>query len=153
MRFLAKLAIHVSGSPPLDLKEAEQNRLMDALKANLQSPHRRIVVAELSDVGLVGMGDIALWSSQNIWEQATDCVHHSGVIDDIWVEPEFRSLGIFKALLRDLVAFADQRGAQELVLEYSASNKEAKTAWTRLGFVTTGVRASAFTHQIKEVLS
>jgi ribosomal protein S18 acetylase RimI-like enzyme len=151
--FLAKLAIHVSGSPPLDLKEAEQNRLMDALKANLQSPHRRIVVAELPDVGLVGMGDIALWSSQNIWEQATDYVHHSGVIDDIWVEPEFRSLGIFKALLRDLVAFADKRGAQELVLEYSASNKEAKTAWTRLGFVTTGVRASAFTHQLKDVLS
>jgi ribosomal protein S18 acetylase RimI-like enzyme len=99
------------------------------------------------------MGDISIWTSQGIWEQAHDIEYRSGIIDDIWVEPDFRSLGIFRALLRELVNFAELRGAQELILEYSASNKEANAAWTKLGFKTTGLRAAAFTHHVKEELA
>ena len=151
--FLKKLALHVNGGPELALKESEYQRLLEALTATLASPDKRIVVAEQPGVGLIGMGDVTVWSSQSIWEQATVAEYRSAILDDIWVEPEFRKAGIFKALLRRLVEFADQRGANELILEYSSSNKEAKTAWTRLGFVTTGVRAAAFTHTVKEALS
>lgn len=62
------------------------------------------------------------------------------------------SVEIFPDLLRSLVAFAESRGAYELILEYSASNKEAKAAWTRLGFKTIGVRAAAFTNSVQEAL-
>lgn len=150
--FLTKLALHVSGGPSLALKVAEHNRLLGVLRTTLESPNKLVVVAEQPDGGLVGMGDISIWSSSSIWEQATESEHRCGYIDDVWVEPAFRNAGIFKALLRTLVDFADRQGAQELVLEYSASNKEAKTAWTRLGFVTTGVRAAAYTHQVKQAL-
>lgn len=150
--FLAKLALHVSGGPAMALKDSEHDRLMRALRSTLASARKLIVVAEQPGVGLVGMGDISILSSPSIWEQAAETEHRSGVIDDVWVEPDYRNAGIFKALLRKLVEFADSQGAQELILEYSTSNKEAKTAWSRLGFVTTGVRAAAFTEQVKEAL-
>ena len=150
--FLAKLALHVSGAPPHDLKESEHKRLLQTLHSSLDNPDKRLIVAESSTAGLVGMGYVYLWRSQGIWEQSGATEFKSGVIDDIWVEPEFRKLGIFRALLRDLVAFAEQHQASELILEYSASNKEARAAWTRLGFKTTGVRAAAFTSAVKQAL-
>ncbi|MDI9244721.1 GNAT family N-acetyltransferase [Marinobacter sp. CHS3-4] len=153
VNFLASLALHVSGAPPQELKASERERLTQSLQRAMASPDRKILVAEATGGVLAGMGDISVWSSQGIWEQAQDVVYRSAVIDDVWVEPDFRGLGLFKDILRVLVDFAAQRGAQELVLEYSASNKEAKTAWTKLGFKTTGVRAAAFTQNIQEALA
>lgn len=151
--FLSKLALHVNGEPELELRESEYQRLHDALAAALTANDKRIVVAEQPGVGLIGMGDVTVWSSQSIWEQATVAEYRSAMLDDIWVEPEYRKTGIFKALLKSLVEFADQRGAHDLVLEYSSSNKEAKSAWTKLGFVTTGIRAAAFTKNVKDALT
>ena len=151
--FLAKLALHVSGAPPHDLKESEYKRLLRTLHSALDDPNRRLVVAETKSAGLVGMGYVYIWRSQGIWEQSEAAEFKSGVIDDIWVEPDFRGLGILKALLRDLVNFAEEHHASELILEYSASNKEAKAAWTKLGFKPTGVRAAAFTSVVKQALA
>ena len=151
--FLKKLALHVNGGPELELKESEYQRLLEALEAALASPDKRVVVAEHCTAGLIGMGDVTVWSSQSIWEQATVTEYRSAILDDIWVEPAFRKAGVFKALLKRLVEFADERGAHDLVLEYSSSNKEAISAWTRLGFVTTGIRAAAFTRNVKEALT
>lgn len=150
--FLAKLALHVSGAPPHDLRESEQKRLLNALGAALEDQNKLLVVAENPEAGLVGMGYIYIWRSQGIWEQAEPMEFKSAIIDDVWVEPEFRNLGIFKALLRELVAFADSHNVFELILEYSATNQEAKAAWTRLGFKAIGVRAAAFTSTVKQAL-
>ena len=152
VEFLAKLALHVAGAPPHDLKECEHKRLLRTLHSSLDDPNKRLLVAESTNAGLVGMGYVYIWRSQGIWQQSGEEEFKSGFIDDVWVEPEFRKLGIFKALLRDLVAFAEQHHASELVLEYSASNKEARAAWTRLGFKTTGIRAAAFTSVVKQAL-
>ncbi len=153
VEFLAKLALHVSGAPPQSLKEDERERLLAVLRSSLTNSNKQLLVADLPQVGLVGMGYIYIARSQGIWEQTSDVEFRSGIIDDIWVEPEFRKLGIFPALLRKLVAFAESRGAYELILEYSASNKEAKAAWSRLGFKTVGVRAAAFTSVVQEALA
>lgn len=153
VEFLAKLALHVSGAPPLSLEENERERLIAVLRSSLTDPNRQLVVAEVPETGLVGMGYIYVARNQGIWEQTSHVEYRSGVIDDVWVEPEFRRLGIFPDLLRKLVAFAESRGAYELVLEYSASNKEARAAWTRLGFKTIGVRAAAFTTAVQEALA
>lgn len=152
VEFLAKLALHVSGAPSQSLKEAEWDRLMQVLRSALTDQSRRLIVAEMPEVGLVGMGYIYILRSQGIWEQSSHVEFRSGIIDDVWVEPEFRGLGIFPDLLRSLVGFAQESGVYELILEYSASNKEAKAAWTRLGFKTTGVRAAAFTSSVQQAL-
>lgn len=151
--FLTKLTLHVAGSAPQILQQKEQKRLRDILAAALTDNDKLLLVAELPETGVVGMGYIYIWRSQGIWQQTSDQEFKSGVIDDTWVEPEFRKLGIFSALLHELVTFAEGRDAHELILEYSISNKEAEATWTRLGFKTTGVRAVAFTSIVKEKLS
>lgn len=153
VEFLAKLALHVSGAPPQSLKENERDRLIDVLRSSLTDHNKQLVVAEVPGVGLVGMGYIYVLRSQGIWEQTSHVEYRSAVIDDVWVEPEFRKLGIFPDLLRKLVLFAESCGAYELILEYSASNREARAAWSRLGFKTVGVRAAAFTSTVQEALA
>ena len=152
VEFLAKLAIHVAGGEPRTLKEEEQQRLMQVLRSALDDDNKCLLVAEDPKAGLIAMGYVYVWRSQGIWEQAEPVEYRTGVIDDIWVEPEFRSLGVLKALLKRLVSFAENHNAHELVLEYSLANKQAKAVWTKLGFKTTGVRASAFPSTVKAAL-
>jgi len=150
---MIKLAVHVDGGVPQTLKRAERKKLKDLLASALKDEHKLIVVAETPDNGLVGMGDIHIWRSQAIWEQLGDVEFKSGVIDDIWVEPEYRKLGIFRAMLRKLVAFAEEHAVHELILEYSLANREAETTWSKLGFKPTGVRAAAYTANVRKILS
>lgn len=152
VEFLVKLALHVSGAAPQTLKEEEHQRLLSVLRSALLEDNKQLYVADHPEAGLVGMGYVYVWRSQGIWEQAEATELRSGIIDDVWVEPEFRSLGIFKALLKSLVAFAERHNAHELILEYSATNKQAKAVWTRMGFKTTGVRAAAYTATVRAAL-
>jgi ribosomal protein S18 acetylase RimI-like enzyme len=153
VEFLAKLALHVSGAPPQNLRKNEHHRLLNVLRSSLGDDNKLLTVAETPDAGIIGMGYIYVWHSQGIWEQAEALVYRSGIIDDVWVEPDFRNLGIFRALLRELVGFAESHHVHELILEYAESNKEAKAAWAKLGFKTTGIRAAAFTSTVKEALA
>lgn len=152
VEFLVKLALHVAGDGPQTLKEGEYQRLMEALRSALDDESKRLFVADSPEAGLVGMGYVYVFRSQGIWEQAEPLEYRTGVIDDVWVEPGFRSLGVFKALLKRLVAFAESHNAHELILEYSAANKQAKAVWTKMGFETTGVHAAAFTSTVKAAL-
>ena len=150
--FLARLALHVAGEPPHTLKKEERKRLMATLRSSLSDPGKLLVVAEAGDARLVGMGYLYVWRNQGIWEQSGDIECKSGIIDDVWVEPDFRKLGIFSAILRELLAFAKSHAINELILEYSTSNKEAAATWKKLGFQPTGVRAAAFTSVVQEAL-
>lgn len=151
--FLARLALHVAGKPPHTLKKAERNRLTAALRSSLSDPGKLLVVAETDDARLVGMGYLYVWRDQGIWEQIGDIEYKSGIIDDVWVEPDFRKLGVSSAILRELVAFAESHAIDELILEYAASNKEAAATWSKLGFKPTGIRAAAFTADVQEALT
>ncbi|WP_376696226.1 GNAT family N-acetyltransferase [Wenzhouxiangella sp. EGI_FJ10305] len=152
VEFLVKLALHVAGDGPQTLKKGEHHRLMEALRSALDDENKRLFVADSPEVGLVGMGYVYVYRSQGIWEQAEPVEYRTGVIDDVWVEPEFRSFGVFRALLKRLVAFAESHNAHELVLEYSVTNKQAKAVWTKMGFKTTGVCAAAYTSSVKSAL-
>lgn len=151
--FLAKLALHVAGVPPQTLKKEERNRLMAVLRSSLSDPNKLLVVAEAASARLVGMGYLYVWRNQGIWEQAEEVEFKSGIIDDVWVEPDFRKLGVFSAILRELVTFAESHDIDELILEYAVSNKEAAATWTKLGFKPTGIRAAAFTTVVRDALA
>lgn len=153
VEFLGKLALHVAGGPSRTLKQEEHDRLIDVLRASLSDPNKLLVVAEAANNRLVGMGYLYVWCTQGIWEQAEAVEFKSGIIDDVWVEPDFRKLGVFSAILKELVAFAESHGIYELILEYAASNKEAAATWAKLGFKPTGVRAAAFTSVVQDALA
>lgn len=151
--FLIKLALHVAKSPPQPLKKEARKRLQDNLAGALVDDDKLVVVADLPESGVVGMGDIRILRSHGIWEKDGEQEFKSALIDDCWVEPGYRHLGIFSALLGELIAFAESRDVHELTLEYAASNKEAEAMWKLLGFKTTGVHAAAFTTTVKEKLA
>ena len=151
--FLVKLAVHVGGGAPRTPKRKEKKRLRGLVASALAGDDKLMVVAEDSNAQLVGMGHIYIWRSQSIWEQFGDLELRSGIIDDIWVEPEYRGMGVFHAMLRELVSFAEDLEVGELILEYSLSNREAEATWSKLGFKPTGVRAAAFTSTVKKALS
>lgn len=153
VEFLAKLTLHVAGGPPQALKTEEQNRLVAVLRASLSDPNKQLVVAETANARLVGMGYLYVWRTQGIWEQAEAVEFKSGIIDDVWVEPDFRKLGVFSAILKELVAFAQSHDVYELILEYAVSNKEAAATWAKLGFKPTGIRAAAFTTVVQDALT
>ncbi len=151
--FLAKLALHVAGAPSLNLKKKEQSRLMSVMRASLSDPDKLIIVAAAPDDSPIGMGYLYISRNQGIWEQAEEAESKSAFIDDVWVEPDFRNMGIFSAIIHELVEFAALHDVPELILEYALSNKEAAAVWTRLGFNPTGVRAAAFTQTVQGVLA
>lgn len=151
--FLVKLALHVAGSHTQKLKKHERTKLVNVMRASLSDPDKRIIVAEVPDAGPVGMGYVYVSRDQGIWEQAEETESRSGFIDDVWVEPDFRNRGIFSAIMRELVKFAENHDVHELILEYALSNKEAEAVWTQLGFKPTGVRAAAFTQTVENALA
>lgn len=150
--FLAKLALHVAGAPPMKLKKNERSRLISVLRASMSDPDKLIIVAAQEDDRPIGMGYLYVVQNQGIWEQAEEVDSKSGFIDDVWVQPDFRNLGVFSAIIRELVAFAVSHGVYELILEYAVSNKEAEAVWNKLGFKVTGVRAAAYTKTVQEAL-
>lgn len=151
--FMVKLALHVAGGTPQTLRKAEHTRLRDLLAAALADEDKLVIVAQAAQKHLVGMAYIHVWRSQGIWEQLREVEFTSAIIDDVWVEPEYRKLGVFRAMLAELVSFAEEHGAHELILEYSLSNQEADATWSKLGFQPTGVRAAAFTTAVRKALS
>ena len=57
-----------------------------------------------------------------------------GLVVNVWVEPEWRRLGIAEALMREVVADAESSGLANLVLHASDAGR---ALYERLGFVAT----------------
>ena len=61
--------------------------------------------------------------------------HGAAHVHLVHVRPRARRRGVAKALLRECVAFAEERGAQTVSLHVLLDNEPARTIWRRLGFV------------------
>src|ERR687893_2414307 len=55
-------------------------------------------------------------------------------VDDVFVEPEHRNLGMGKALLQSVEAWAKERGASGVSLQVAAANARARKFYRDLGF-------------------
>ena len=145
LELLFHLDAHVSGAPREALKMTPQGeqQLAAHLRSYLTNPYKRFVVARAARRGVIGMGNIALWKQAEVWETPERQQQWYGVIDDVWVEPEYRQQGLSRRMVIELLAFARSHGVESVQLEYSASNQEAARTWTRMGFKPIGVRAEA----------
>jgi ribosomal protein S18 acetylase RimI-like enzyme len=145
VEFLIRLDAHVAGVSPdeLELTAAGAEQLRLRIASFLDTPGKRLSVAETGDGALAGMGDIHIWHYADIWVNPERRGRRSAFIDDLWVEPDWRGRGIAHRIVEDLLAFADTAGIDELLLEYALHNPEAAAYWERLGFRPTGVRAAA----------
>ena len=55
-------------------------------------------------------------------------------VDDVFVEPDHRNLGMGHALLRSVEAWAKERGASGVSLQVAAANARARKFYRDLGF-------------------
>lgn len=55
-------------------------------------------------------------------------------VDDVFVEPESRNLGIGRALLQSVEAWAKERGANGISLQVAAANRRGRKFYEELGF-------------------
>ncbi|MDZ7668623.1 MAG: GNAT family N-acetyltransferase [Gammaproteobacteria bacterium] len=155
VELLFHLDAHVSGAPRDLLKMTPQGEkeLATRLRSYIDNPYKLLLVARHSKAGVVGMGDIALWKHAEVWETPERQGQWYGVIDDVWVEPDYRRQGLSRRIVRGLVAFAHEHGVESLQLEYSASNQEAARTWKKLGFRPIGIRAAASASEVLTLLA
>lgn len=153
VRFVVKLDAHVSGvdAEALELTPKGRRQIARRLRQYIADPAKLLLVGE-ADPGLVAMGDIALWYYEDLWHNPERQGMTSAYIDDLWVEPDYRSSGVGKTIVARLVEFAAENDIHELMLEYSATNEEASATWERLGFRTTGIRAAATVAEVRRRL-
>ena len=55
-------------------------------------------------------------------------------VDDVFVEPDHRNLGMGRALLRSVEAWAKERGTSGVSLQVAAANARARKFYEELGF-------------------
>ena len=55
-------------------------------------------------------------------------------VDDVFVEPEYRSRGMGRALLQSVQAWAQERGADGISLQVAAANARGRKFYEDLGF-------------------
>jgi GNAT superfamily N-acetyltransferase len=55
-------------------------------------------------------------------------------VDDVFVEPDHRNLGVGRALLKSVEAWAKERGANGVSLQVAAANARGRKFYTDLGF-------------------
>ncbi len=55
-------------------------------------------------------------------------------VDDVFVEPDYRNLGVGRALLESVKAWAKERGADGVSLQVAAANKRGRKFYEDLGF-------------------
>lgn len=93
-----------------------------------QPETRRYIIAELPS----GVEHGSEW--QIVGYAGLMCVPPIGDIQTIGVLPEFEGRGIARAMLDELVAEAGRRGADNVMLEVSATNPRAQKLYGRYGF-------------------
>jgi ribosomal protein S18 acetylase RimI-like enzyme len=55
-------------------------------------------------------------------------------VDDVFVEPDYRNLGVGRALLDSVKAWAKERGADGVSLQVAAANERGRKFYEGLGF-------------------
>jgi len=153
--YMVDLALHVSGDRRETLTSEARERLILFLADCIEDTEKLIVVAcESKDEAnrVIGMGNIQIWRSPSLWDEAEAPETLSGFIDDLWVDPDYRRLGVMDLILTRLLDYAEQHRIKELILEYSIANKEAASVWSKLGFETIGVRSAASVSTVRSRL-
>ncbi|MDP2915541.1 MAG: ribosomal protein S18-alanine N-acetyltransferase [Candidatus Aminicenantes bacterium] len=73
-------------------------------------------------------------------------------INNIAVHPDFRGLGVGKAMMRNILDAVRAQGAIFATLEVRISNKPARVLYEKLGFEIIGLRKDYYAHPAEDAL-
>jgi GNAT superfamily N-acetyltransferase len=113
--------------------------LLGLSRALLRDPEREglQLIAREADGSAVGFATI-------FWSWSTTAAARIGIMHDLYVSPEARSLGVAERLIRACVERCAERGALRLEWQTAASNLRAQAVYDRVG----GIRESWLSYAI-----
>jgi GNAT superfamily N-acetyltransferase len=114
--------------PRFKLADDAAERWLNDLKEWLEAPDVRHVVVAESETELVAFASAQLWWPPPIYEQSLQ-VH----IDEIYVEPAFRRMGIGTRLFEDIREWAHANSVEQIRLGTLAKNSDSIAFWSQIG--------------------
>lgn len=129
-KIVAMAECHIAGVAALERACFSCPWSEKSLRAELENPLAVWLVAERDGefAGYIG--------AQAVMDEAD--------VMDLAVVPQFRRLGVGRALVTALVSALDARGVKRLTLEVRASNAAAAQLYASLGFSRAGVRRNYY---------
>ncbi len=103
---------------------ARQEPLIESLAASLVDPDQRIVVGCIDDV-IIGYGDMRV--------QGLSDGQPLGVIDELYVEPEARAVGVGEAMMDLLLEWCNERGCIGIDAVALPGDRETKNFFETFG--------------------
>ena len=100
------------------------------MERSLLSEDRLLLVAEI-DGKIVGYAAAEIQARSPIFRIAKN-----GYINDVFVEEEFRKLGIAREFLTELKKWFESKGIKHVELSVLADNEVGKKTWAKFGFET-----------------
>lgn len=114
---------------PIYATAPDAERMMRRFLADLMgSSHSFLFVAE-SAGGMVGFISGELREGSPTFRPKT-----WASVDDVFVEPDHRNLGVGRALLESVKAWAKEKGADGVSLQVAAANERGRKFYEELGF-------------------
>jgi GNAT superfamily N-acetyltransferase len=104
-------------------------RVMRRFLADLTSSSQSFLFVAESDGRMVGFISGELREGSPTFRQRT-----WASVDDVFVEPDSRNLGIGRALLESVEAWARERRADGISLQVAAANERGRKFYAELGF-------------------
>ena len=114
---------------PIYVTAPGAERVMRRFLADLtSSSHAFLFVAEFDG------RTIAFVSGELRESSPTFCPKTWASVDDVYVEPDYRNLGVGRALIESVKAWAKERGADGVSLQVAAANERGRKFYEDLGF-------------------
>jgi GNAT superfamily N-acetyltransferase len=124
-RLLRSELTELRGGPLWADREAPGEPLADVIMGWLADPRRLVVVGAIDDV-VIGYGTVAV---ETLRTGAA-----LGVIDELFVEPGARSVGVGEAMAGELVAFCDEHHCSGIDARALPGHRAAKNFFETNGF-------------------
>ena len=127
---LILLKQHSDLDPYFVPSDAVEEVYRNFMEQSLLSEDRLLLVAEI-DGKLVGYAAAEIQARSPIFRIAKN-----GYINDVFVEEEFRKLGIAREFLTELKKWFESKGIKHVELSVLADNEVGKKTWAKFGFET-----------------
>ena len=114
---------------PIYATSSEAERTMRKFLADLTSSSLTFMLVAVVEEEIVGFVSGDLREGSPTFQYRT-----WASVDDIYVSPEYRSLGIGRALLQHVESWARDKGSNGISLQVAALNKRGRKFYEELGF-------------------
>jgi len=114
---------------PIYVTAPGAERVMRRFLANLTSSNHAFLFVAEYDGRTIGFASGELRESSPTFRPKT-----WATVDDVFVEPDYRNLGVGRALVESVKAWAKERGADGVSLQVAAANERGRKFYEDLGF-------------------